>query len=74
MSHVLGLDAPAPTCTGSFILLGADMAGNLAVDLDYKREDLWACSDHQCPGGGGKDDPIQDGAGTHSFLTSYLTL
>ena len=50
-------------CAGGFILLGPDMAGNPAVVLDHKREDLWACFDHQCPGRGGKDDPVQDGAG-----------
>ena len=53
----MGLGVPAPTCSGSFILLGPDKAGNLAVVLDHKREDLWARSDHQCPDGGGKDDP-----------------
>ena len=52
------------------ILLGPGMAGNLAVVLGHNREDLWVCSGHQCPGGGGKDDSIQDGAGTCSCLTT----
>ena len=63
MSHLLGLGAPVTTCAGSFILLGPDIAGNLVLVLDHKREDLWVCSDHQSPSGGGKDDPIQDVAG-----------
>ena len=74
MSQLLGLGEPASTCAGNFISLGHDTAGNLAVVLDHKREDLWECSDHQCPGGGGKDDHVQDGVGTRSCLTSYLTL
>ena len=54
------------TCAGGFVLLGPAVAGNPAVVLGHKREDLWACSGHQCPGGGGKDDPVQDGVGpTH---------
>ena len=63
MSHPLGLGSSVLTCADGFILLGPDMAGNLVVVLDHKREDLWVCSDHQCPSEGGKDDPIQDGAG-----------
>ena len=61
LSHLLGPGVPEPTYDGGFILLGLDMAGNLAVVLDQKREDLWACSDHQCPGGGGMNDPFPDG-------------
>ena len=61
MNHLLGLGAPVPTCAGGFILLGPDMAGNLAVVLDYKREDPWLSSDHQCPGGGRKDKPSRMG-------------
>ena len=40
LSHLLGLGVSAPTCAGGFMLLGLDMAGNLAVVLDHKREDL----------------------------------
>lgn len=68
LSHLLGLGMPAPTCAGGFILFGLDKAGDLTV-LDHKREALWACSNHQCPDGGGRDDPVQDGAGTCSCLT-----
>ena len=53
-SHLLGLGEAVPTCAGVFILPGPDMATNLVVVLDHKREDLRPCSDHQCPGGGGK--------------------
>ena len=73
MSHLLGLVVSGPTCAGGFILLDPDMAGNLALDLDHGREDLWAGSDHQCPGVGGKGEPSRRG-GTHSCLTSYLTI
>ena len=40
MSHLLGLGAPAPTSAGGFVLLGADMAGNLVMVLGLKREAL----------------------------------
>lgn len=55
-----------------FILFGPAKSGNLTVLTTIK--DLWACSDHQCPGQGGKGGPIQDGAGTRLCLTNYLTL
>ena len=61
LSHLLGLGVPASTCAGSFVLLGPGMAGNLAVVLDHEKEDLWACSNHQCPGRGGKDEPSRMG-------------
>ena len=63
LSHLLGLGAPEPTGDGglksptvfltSFLVL--KLAGNLEVPNE-KREDVWVCSDHQCPGmgGGGK--------------------
>ena len=31
---------PMPTCAGSFVLVGPDMAGKLVVVLDHRREAL----------------------------------
>lgn len=63
MSHFLGLGASVLACAGDFILLDPDKARNLAVILDQERKVLCICFDHQCPSGGGKDDPFQDEAG-----------
>ena len=48
-------------------MLDPDMAGNLALDLDHRREDLWAGSDHQCPSVGGKGEPSRRGQDPFMF-------
>lgn len=50
LSHLLGLGGPTPTCFGGFILFGPNVAGNLVVVLDHKKEALRACFGHQYPG------------------------
>ena len=50
LSHLLGLGVPTPTCFGGFISFGPNVAGNLVVVLDHKREALWARFGHQYPG------------------------
>ena len=74
LSYLLGPGTFVPTCAGGFILLGLDMAGHL-VGGPWLQEGgslgmLWS----PVSGEGEEDGPIQDRAGTHSCLTSYLML
>ena len=80
LSHLLGLGAPEPTGDGglksptvfltSFLVL--KLAGNLEVPNE-KREDVWVCSDHQCPCGEGKMTPSNKGR-DRLCLTNYLVI
>ena len=67
LSHLLGLGACVPMCVGGFFLPGYDMPSS--GPWPQERRSL-ACSHHQSPGGGEKDDSVQDRVWTRSYLTT----
>ena len=73
LSHLLGLDAPEPTCPGEFILLGPVMAADFSDGPRPQEGGLWVCSDHQCPCGEGKMTPSKKGR-DRLCLTNYLVI